>query len=1184
MPGRRKRTDPSLRLSASIARERRTRRPATLKVYVIYMLLMLSIRPEDPPLRTTYLDRLQKRVSAHTRDLPPRDEQFISDFQNFCISLKDRRFHPCHIPPLTATATTPYLLSTPPSQPPESSPTTHTPLLPQRALEVSPDGKTGDSDEVCTPHGPVIYAAPDFAPQPLIACNELDNTLKPLRYIGGRGGPCLEAQGAPRGRPGESSFQTESNKVWKADTWSRRPRGSTELEPSFMIIIINFSSTQHRNDVGFPASRPPFRGMIGSTTSSCRTYHPSEWWRRVARETSQGDAVDIIYYNMIISYIQYITSHHNISHHKHTPQKQVRRPLILLLHVLRGDHGYLVGSHLTYANTTTEIYELLFNLIQGPPYKSDSTKLRGGGGGARGPHYPPWHALLPSGLPGPPLVGILGPQVSFWSKKISKNLHMLNQIILQLHVSFPITHVLMKLDELFKHCRFSMFRRNILTLKLKPLIRQTAVVQAYVMRPRRCKIRLKIDRKWVVMTKTGRRLLRWALGPSFYPAETQRSPRSVSATSTRYLLSASACVSLSLVRLIHQHYGGTEDARTNRAAALNIFYGLALAEALLFLIEKALREWKKYFTKVNHMRLAAASVAIATKSMLEKKAMLVDSHEYRQSPGEHAHEVVFLRPSNLTHHPHGHLAAKEAFPNHRQVWETIDATLHRYTGEKMMCTPWRFELTLLFRQFRLLVLSFFPWSHAALVGLPHLGDKWLSESVPSRAPPLEDPLRLLASYLGSRVVEMFAGRCRLSVDADFVDLPPIECRLLASSTHQVSGSIAFLYSKLEDSHPLIGRSRSSLQTLARSIASRCASCCSATCTEEKSFSLPPHPFFTGILNHLGLAPPFSSQCHSSSSLPCRGQRGERTSPTVGRRRRSPKKRRGKMRSRARHTPPLEPRTKRRHEPVAPAPPRGLESAPAASCGSGASPAAPWFESARAQRGPGLSVEHHGEVFHGDVVVPSSDLDCHSVVVQPRFWLGFSCKLADPRRQSEVGRDVSRKYGSTETLRTRDDGPASTRTVHIVNIAVGPAPVDPPLGDMASCVGPWIVMGLGSSIFHIFQEKFPKSFLPFQELLFLHRNNTMVVLLKTTSVRVSFIQTRVQNKRKSVMKNIVRLLLPLATYTPAATHSAPRVPPLSVSKLVSFFSLRAFLEEIMRVTTSCFVSNQKVKAFSLCGEE
>ena len=47
---------------------------------------------------------------------------------------------------------------------------------------------------------------------------------------------------------------------------------------------------------------------------------------------------------------------------------------------------------------------------------------------------------------------------------------MLNQIILQLHVSFPITHVFMKLNELLKCCRYSMLKHNILTLKLKALI------------------------------------------------------------------------------------------------------------------------------------------------------------------------------------------------------------------------------------------------------------------------------------------------------------------------------------------------------------------------------------------------------------------------------------------------------------------------------------------------------------------------------------------------------------------------------------------------------------------------------------------------------------------------------------------------------------------------------------------
>ena len=53
------------------------------------------------------------------------------------------------------------------------------------------------------------------------------------------------------------------------------------------------------------------------------------------------------------------------------------------------------------------------------------------------------------------------------------SLHILNKIILQLHVSFPIMHVMMRLNELSKRCRSSMLRHNILILKLKPLIVQT---------------------------------------------------------------------------------------------------------------------------------------------------------------------------------------------------------------------------------------------------------------------------------------------------------------------------------------------------------------------------------------------------------------------------------------------------------------------------------------------------------------------------------------------------------------------------------------------------------------------------------------------------------------------------------------------------------------------------------------
>ncbi|XP_030536183.2 uncharacterized protein LOC115744913 [Rhodamnia argentea] len=67
------------------------------------------------------------------------------------------------------------------------------------------------------------------------------------------------------------------------------------------------------------------------------------------------------------------------------------------------------------------------------------------------------------------------------------------------------------------------------------------------------------------------------------------------------LLSATACVVLSLMKLIKHNYGevakGDTDKR-NRKAALTIFYSLALAEALLFLMEKAYWELKVSFCKL----------------------------------------------------------------------------------------------------------------------------------------------------------------------------------------------------------------------------------------------------------------------------------------------------------------------------------------------------------------------------------------------------------------------------------------------------------------------------------------------------------------------------------------------------------------------------------------------------------
>ncbi|KAF7072868.1 hypothetical protein CFC21_077944 [Triticum aestivum] len=84
------------------------------------------------------------------------------------------------------------------------------------------------------------------------------------------------------------------------------------------------------------------------------------------------------------------------------------------------------------------------------------------------------------------------------------------------------------------------------------------------------------------------------------------------------LLSASVCVTVSLVRLVTQRHGGDgADLSTNRHAALDIFYGLALVESLLFLVEKALWQWRmghhrllERVAKECHLATACGLVAV----------------------------------------------------------------------------------------------------------------------------------------------------------------------------------------------------------------------------------------------------------------------------------------------------------------------------------------------------------------------------------------------------------------------------------------------------------------------------------------------------------------------------------------------------------------------------------------------
>nr|GEU78483.1 armadillo-type fold protein [Tanacetum cinerariifolium] len=65
--------------------------------------------------------------------------------------------------------------------------------------------------------------------------------------------------------------------------------------------------------------------------------------------------------------------------------------------------------------------------------------------------------------------------------------------------------------------------------------------------------------------------------------------------------SAAVCVFISVTRLVNHNFdeeGDMDMVKINRKAALSIFYGLALAEAMLFLLEKAYWEWNVMYKKM----------------------------------------------------------------------------------------------------------------------------------------------------------------------------------------------------------------------------------------------------------------------------------------------------------------------------------------------------------------------------------------------------------------------------------------------------------------------------------------------------------------------------------------------------------------------------------------------------------
>ncbi|KAI3496425.1 hypothetical protein L1887_38786 [Cichorium endivia] len=72
------------------------------------------------------------------------------------------------------------------------------------------------------------------------------------------------------------------------------------------------------------------------------------------------------------------------------------------------------------------------------------------------------------------------------------------------------------------------------------------------------------------------------------------------------LASATVCVFISVMRLVNNNFGDVDlrkrdGDKMNRKSALAIFYGLALAEAVLFLLEKAYWEWNVIYKRMLEM-------------------------------------------------------------------------------------------------------------------------------------------------------------------------------------------------------------------------------------------------------------------------------------------------------------------------------------------------------------------------------------------------------------------------------------------------------------------------------------------------------------------------------------------------------------------------------------------------------
>ncbi|WOK93589.1 hypothetical protein Cni_G02289 [Canna indica] len=88
--------------------------------------------------------------------------------------------------------------------------------------------------------------------------------------------------------------------------------------------------------------------------------------------------------------------------------------------------------------------------------------------------------------------------------------------------------------------------------------------------------------------------------------------------------SAIACIALSLIRLIQRDFGEVLHESRNRNKALHLFYALALAEAIIYLMEKAYWEWK--ISYCNLLQTVSEDYRLGTSGIVAIRRFFYDTY------------------------------------------------------------------------------------------------------------------------------------------------------------------------------------------------------------------------------------------------------------------------------------------------------------------------------------------------------------------------------------------------------------------------------------------------------------------------------------------------------------------------------------------------------------------------------